>query len=266
MQQLPPAAPTTTLSRQRNQQSTAPPLQTTNYHQAKPAPGLYYRVCNRLLEGLAEHQDLHLIVDGQDTGTSDTTKNVGTCTLEERLDTLLGDDLATGIDGRLVLDGLTGGHHHTTTDGVQWVGSNTGTGGDTPSEEEGGQEVTLKRTDKDDGLDRVVHTEVETTVDDDTSDGRTETTIETGDTIGGEGLLVDIDQTVELALTTGLGVLVVVGKTSSGVIEGVDEEEGSSTGSLGILADVLADENGENVHHQRPSYQPSTWRIHHAPS
>src|ERR1700684_2932207 len=99
MQQLPPAAPTTTLSRQRNQQSTAPPLQTTNYHQAKPAPGLYYRVCNRLLEGIAEHQDLHLIIDGQDTGTSDTTKNVGTCTLEERLDTLLGDDLATGTDG-----------------------------------------------------------------------------------------------------------------------------------------------------------------------
>jgi hypothetical protein len=266
MQQLPPAAPTTTLPRQRNQQSTAPPLQYTNYHQAKPAPRLYYRVCNRLLEGLAEHQDLHLIVDGQDTGTSDTTKNVGTCTLEERLDTLLGDDLATSIDGRLVLDGLTRGHHHTTTDGVQWVGSNTGTGGDTPSEEEGGQEVTLKRTDKDDGLDRVVHTEVETTVNDDTSDGRTEATIETGDTIGGEGLLVDIDQTVELTLTTGLGVLVVVGKTGTGVIERVDEEEGSSTGSLGILADVFGNEDGENLHHQRPSYQPSTWRIHHVPS
>jgi hypothetical protein len=40
-----------------------------------------------------------------------------------------------------------------------------------------------------------------------------------------------------LTLTTGLGVLVVVGKTGTGVIQGVDEEEGSSTGSLAKLAD-----------------------------
>jgi hypothetical protein len=140
--------------------------------------------------------------------------------------------LAGGIHGRLVLDGLTRGHHHTTTDGVQRVRGDTGTGGDGPSEKEGGEEVTLKRADKDDGLDGVVQTEVETTVDDDTSDGGTETTVETGNTVGGEGLLVDINQTVELTLTTGLGVLVVVGQTGTGVVEGVDEEEGSGTGSL----------------------------------
>ena len=198
-----------------------------------------------LLEGLAEHQDLHLIVDGQDTGTGDTTENVGTCTLEERSETLLGNDLATGIEGRLVLNGLTRGHHHTTTDGVQGVRSNTGTGGDTPSEKEGSKEVTLKRTDENDRLDRIVHTEVETTVDDNTSDGRTETTVETGNTIRSEGLLVDIDQTVELTLTTSLGVLVVVGETGTGVIQGVDEKEGSSTGSLAKLADIFANWTGE---------------------
>jgi hypothetical protein len=235
--------PSTQRYHQATTQSTTthatPPLQTTNF----PPSHIYTTgLCDCLLEGLAEHQDLHLIVDGQDTGTGDTTENVGTCTLEERLEALLGDDLATGIEGRLVLDGLTGGHHHTTTDGVQGVGSNTGTGGDTPSEKEGGKEVTLKRTDEDDRLDRIVHTEVETTVDDDTSDGRTETTVETSDTIRGESLLVDVDQAVELALTTGLGVLVVVGKTGTGVIEGVDEEEGSSTGSLGKLADLFTDQ------------------------
>jgi len=186
-----------------------------------------------LLEGLAEHQDLHLIVDGQDTCTCYTTENVGTSTLEERLDTLLGDDLATGVEGRLVLDGLTRGHHHTTTDSIQWVRSNTSTSSDTPSEKEGSKEVTLKRTNQDDRLDRVVHTEVQTTVNDYTKDGRTETTVKTGNTIGGESLLVDIDQTVELTLTTSLGVLVIVGETGTGVIEGVDEEEGSGTSSLG---------------------------------
>ena len=60
----------------------------------------------RLLEGLAEHEELGLVVDGQDTGTGNTTEDVGSSTLEERLDTLLGDDLATSVDGRLVLDGL----------------------------------------------------------------------------------------------------------------------------------------------------------------
>jgi hypothetical protein len=195
------------------------------------SPQLLYRA-NHLLEGLAEHQDLHLIVDGQHTGTGDTTENVGTSTLEEGLDTFLGDNLATSIERRLVLDGFTGSHHHTTTDSVQGVRSDTGTSGNWPSESEGGKEVTLKRADEEDRLDRIVHTEVETTVDDDTSNWGTETTVETRDTIGSESLLVNIDQAVELTLTTGLGVLVVVGKTGTGIIEGVDEEEGSGTSSL----------------------------------
>lgn len=58
------------------------------------------------LEGFAEHEKLHLVVNGEHTGTSDTTENVGTSALEERLDTVLGNDLASGIHGRFVLDGL----------------------------------------------------------------------------------------------------------------------------------------------------------------
>jgi hypothetical protein len=42
-----------------------------------------------------------------------------------------------------------------------------------------------------------------------------------------------------LTLTTSLGVLVVVGKTGTGVVEGVDEEEGSSTGGLGRFSRYL---------------------------
>jgi hypothetical protein len=173
-----------------------------------------------------------LVVDGQDTSTGNTTENVGTSTLEERLNTLLGDDLTTSIQRALVLDGLTRSHHHTTTDGVQWVRSNTSTSSNSPSEQERSEEVTLERTDKDDWLDGVVHTEVKTTVNDDTSDGRTETTVKTRDTIRGEGLLVNVYQTVELTSTTGLGVLVVVGKTGTGVVEGVNEEKGGGTSSL----------------------------------
>jgi hypothetical protein len=61
---------------------------------------------SRSLELLAEHDELGLVVDGEHTSTGNTTEDVGTSTLEERLHTLSGDDLATSIEGRRVLDGL----------------------------------------------------------------------------------------------------------------------------------------------------------------
>jgi hypothetical protein len=90
---------------------------TTTYHHA---PFLYLvipsglivrtsrtrRLAGATLELLSEENELHLIVDGQDTGTGDTTENVGTSSLEERAGTLNSDDLTEGIEGRLVLDGL----------------------------------------------------------------------------------------------------------------------------------------------------------------
>jgi len=207
---------------------------------------------------LAEHQLLELVVQRQDTSTGNTTENVGTGTLEEGLDTFSLDDLRTGVHHVLVVDLGTRGHHHTTTDGVERVGSETGTGGDSPTETEGGEEVALKRTNEDNGLDRVVHSEVETTVDDDTNDGRDETTVETGDTIRSEGLPVDVDQTVELTGSTTLGgTLGVVGETGTGVVEGVDEEKGRSTGGttrgdvtsepLGVTLRLLETEQGLEV-------------------
>jgi hypothetical protein len=180
---------------------------------------------------LSEHELLELVVEGQDTSSGDTSENVGSGTLEERLDTLLGDDLGSSVDHGLVVDGSTGSHHHSSSDSVEGVRSETGTGGDSPTEKEGGKEVTLKRTNKDDGLNGVVETEVEASVDNDTNNGRDETSVETGNTVRGEGLSVDVDETVELSGSTLGGRLVVVGKTGSGVVERVDEEEGRGTGS-----------------------------------
>lgn len=173
------------------------------------------------LEGLAEHEQLDLVVDRKHTSTSDTTEDIGTSTLEQRSNTLSGNDLATGIHGGLVLDGLKGNlviaswirkctkvthfarsHHHTPTDSIERVRADTSTGGDRPAEQEGGQEIALKRTNEENRLEGVVHSEVQTTVDDNTSDGGTETTVETKDTIRSESLFVDINQTVELAVPT----------------------------------------------------------------
>lgn len=127
---------------------------------------------------------------------------------------------------------LAGSHHHTPTDSVEWVRSNTSTSSDSPAEEERCQEVALQRTNKEDGLDRVVHAEVQTTVNDDTSDGRHETTIETSDTISSESLLIDVDQTIKLTGTTSLGVFVVIGKTGTGIVKRIDEEKRSSPSGL----------------------------------
>ena len=77
---------------------------------------------------------------------------------------------------------------------------------------------------------RVVDTEVETTVDDDTNDGGDETTVETRDTIGSEGLPVDIDETVELTSSSTLGRFCIVGKTRTRIVQRVHEEKRRCTG------------------------------------
>ena len=69
----------------------------------------------------------------------------------------------------------------------------------------------------------VVDTEVETTVDDDTDNRWNESTVETGNTVGSEGLSVDINETVELTGSSTLGRLGIVSKTSTSIVEGVDE-------------------------------------------
>jgi hypothetical protein len=92
--------------------------------------------------------------------------------------------------------------YHTTSDSVERIRSETCSGCDGPTEQERGKEVTLKSPDEEDGFEGIVHTEVKTSVDNDTSDGRTETTVQTANTVGCKGLLVHIDQTIELTFTT----------------------------------------------------------------
>ena len=183
------------------------------------------------LELLAEHEELHLIVDGQNTGTSNAAKDVSTSALEKRSYTLLGDDLPGSVNGRAVLDGLercqqpsrldaviaavesylSRSHHHATTNGIQRIRGNSSTCGDTPAKQERGEEVAFKGADEDNRLDRVVHAKVEPTVDNNTGNRGHEATIETPNTVRRQSFLVHVDETVELTCAPGLRVLVVVG-------------------------------------------------------
>ena len=190
------------------------------------------RLTRTTLVHLAEHDLLELVVARDGTSGSDTTENVSAGTLEERAHALLGDDRAGSVEHALVVHGTTRGHHHATTDRVERVRSETSRSSNNPAEQERGKEVLREVTGQDNGLERVVETEVETTVDNDTNDRGDEATVETGNTVRGEGLTVDVDETVELTVTARLSVLGVVGKTGTGVVERVDEEEGGGTSSL----------------------------------
>jgi hypothetical protein len=172
---------------------------------------------------------LELVETRKDTSTSYATENVSSSTVEERLDTLLGDDLLGTVPRGLVLNSLTRGHHHTTTNSVEGVRGQTGSDGDQPTESERGQEAVLQVTGEKDGLEGIVETEVAATVDDDTSARDPEPTVESDETIRSEGLGVDIYETLVLALTSLLGGLVVVSQTGTSVIERVDEAKGEST-------------------------------------
>ena len=110
-------------------------------------------------------------------------------------------------------------HHHTTTDSIERIRSNTSTSGDTPTQQERCEEVAFEVTDQENRLEGVVHSEVETTVDDYTEHGWTETTVQSRNTIRGQGLAVDVDQTVELTAPTTLSRrLGIIGKTGTAVV------------------------------------------------
>jgi len=80
-----------------------PYINLTVTHPTHPSP-----LAIRLFEGLSEEEELDLVVQRQHTGTSNTTEDVGTSTLEERLNTLGLDNRGESVHGGLVLDGLTG--------------------------------------------------------------------------------------------------------------------------------------------------------------
>jgi len=155
------------------------------------------------------------------TSTGNTSENVGTSTFHQTHETFVLDDLASAIDGTVVFNTATTGHHHSPSNGINWVGSKTRNNGNRPTEEEG--DKSGSRISDKDWFEGIVETKVETSVDEDTDARDDETSVETSNTIGSEGLLVDIDETVVLSFA--VFAFVVVSESSSGKIEGVDNSQ-----------------------------------------
>merc|ERR1719348_364870 len=174
---------------------------------------------------------LEFVKSSQHTSSSNTTENVGSSSLHQRHESLVLHDLDSAVNGSLVLDSTTGGHHHTSSDGINGVGHKSSSDGNSPSKKEGKGDIGC--VSKKDWLQGVKETEVHATVDEDTDSGEGEASVQALDTIRLQSLDVDIDQSVELALTT--LALSIVGQPGPGKVKGVHKQKGqcssSTTGS-----------------------------------
>merc|ERR1711975_168676 len=171
---------------------------------------------------------LELVETGEHTSTSDTTEDVGTSTLHHAHEALVLQDVHSAVDGTLVLDTATRGHHHPPPDCVNGVGHEAGSNGDSPSKKEGSNHRGVLSSNEH-GLQGIEHTEVHATVDKDTNSRDGEASVQALDAIGLQSLHVHVNQAVELALTTlALGV---VGQPGPGKVKGVHEEKGQGSSS-----------------------------------
>jgi len=191
----------------------------------------YYTACNEFFHSLVLEVGRNLRVKHQHKGGSDGTESIGTSTLEEGSSTFISDDLGEAVSSALVNPlflGLFGLHLQTTTDGIKGVRSVTGRDGrglGAGELGEGTDDTILVRLVRVVSREGVKETKVDTTVGDDTNNGDSHTIVETSDTTGLDSLLQAIQETVELLLSTSdIG-----SKTGTGVIQGVDDHEGSGT-------------------------------------
>ena len=90
----------------------------------------------------------------------------------------------------------------------------------------------LEVTDQEDWLQRIIHSKVQTPINDDSDTRDIETSVEPNNTIRGKGLLVYIEKTIELSLSaTFLDGCGIIGKSGSRVVKRVHEKERRRAGS-----------------------------------
>merc|ERR1712083_438664 len=171
---------------------------------------------------------LELVETGEDTSASNTTEDVGTSTPHHAHEALVLQDLHAAVDGALVLGAATRGHHHPPPDCVNGVGHQASGNGHSPAKDEGGSHRGVLSSDQE-RLQGIKHTEVHSTVDEDTDGGDGESSVQTLDAIGLQSLDVDINQSVELACA--ILALGIVGQPGPGKVKGVHKQEGHGSGS-----------------------------------
>jgi len=170
---------------------------------------------------------LELVKSSQYTGSCDSPEDVSSCSLHQGHESFILDNLCEAVQGTLVLNSTSGGHHHAPSDGVDGIGHQSSCDSYCPPKKEGNTNSGIFT--EQERLECIIKTEVHATVDKDTNSRDGEASVQTLDTIRLESLHVDINETIELT-SSSLG-LVVIGKPGSGVVQGVYEEKGQSSSS-----------------------------------
>jgi len=180
---------------------------------------------------------LELVKSSEHTGTSNTSEDVGTSTLHQGHETFILANSGEAVNGALVLDTTSGGHHHAPPDSVNGVGHESRSDSHSPAEKEG-QAKAAVISDKD-WLQGVKQTKVHATVDEDTNGRDGEASVQALDTVRLEGLGIDINKSIELALTSlALGI---IGQPGSGIVKRVHKQKrhGSSKATAGNVGGKL---------------------------
>merc|ERR1719427_747131 len=166
-------------------------------------------------------QSLELIETSQHTSSGNSSKNVRSGPLHQGHETLILAHLHKAVHGSLVLNSTSGGHHHAPPHGVDGVGHESSSDGDSPSKKEGNTNTGISS--KKEWFECVVEAEVHSAVDEDTDCGDGEASVQALDTIRLQSLGVNIDKTIELSLAAlSFGV---ISKPGSCVIQRVHEQE-----------------------------------------
>jgi len=173
---------------------------------------------------------LQLVIQDQHESAAHASEHVGPSSLEESLATLITCNLPPTVHGATVHDVRSFAsrlHHHTTADGIEGVGNETGTGSHSLSDGPADNNVCIlgiwQHT-----LGCVINAKVGCSVDYDALHGHTEALVQALEAVRLEDRHQAVSEATEFTLP---GLAHVGSKTRSGEVKGVDEAEGGGSSS-----------------------------------
>jgi len=174
---------------------------------------------------------LNLIVKYEYESTTGTSKNVGKTSLEESFTTFILIDLFEAIHGTIVhwiSSGFTSVHHKSSSNGIKRIRNNTSGNSDNLCETPHSKEVSTFNIFEQHNFTSIEHTEIWSSVSNDTNNWDTESIIETTDTSLSGRFLEAINETTEFSISTWTDIS---SKSCSSEIEWINKCEGSGTSS-----------------------------------
>lgn len=176
-----------------------------------------------------EKEVLDLIVQYKYESTASTTEDVGESPLEECITTLALVDLAPAVQGVLVeLVSTARLHHHTPTHSIEWITDDTSNSGNSLSNSPRNQEWSVLGVGQH-SLSSVEESEVRRSVDDNTLDRDSESSVQSNQTVGLEDLAKTVSETSEFTLSSSFADI--SSQSSTSEIQWVHKAKGSSSSS-----------------------------------